>query len=119
MVSANAVSTDVSSTIASDSVVGTLNRGVVNLTPTMTWLGVIIWLAYVVPTWVLFFWVTGPRANLPRRALRPRLQRLPSWTLLGENRAGVGSLCTGRLEARSAYLYTLTLNVVWPTRGVA
>ena len=33
MVSANAVSIDVSSTIASDSVVGTLNRGVVNLTP--------------------------------------------------------------------------------------
>ena len=63
MVSANAVSIDVSSKIASDSVVGTLNRDLVNLTPTMTWLEVIIWLAYVVPTLILFFWVIGHKGK--------------------------------------------------------
>ena len=63
MVSTNAVSIDVSSTIASDSVVGTLNRGLVNLTPTMTWLEVIIWLAYVVPTLTLFFWLIGHKGK--------------------------------------------------------
>lgn len=59
----NAVAIDVSSTIASDSVVGTLIRGLVNLTPTMTWLEVIIWLAYVVPTLILFFWVIGRKGK--------------------------------------------------------
>lgn len=52
-----AVVIDVSSTIAADSVLGTMIRGLVNLTPTMTWLEVIILLAYVVPTLILFFWV--------------------------------------------------------------
>ena len=55
-VSANAVSIDVLSKIASGSVMGTLNRGLTNHTPTMTWLEVIIWLAYVVPKLILFFW---------------------------------------------------------------
>jgi high-affinity iron transporter len=59
----NAVAIDVSSTIASDSVVGTLIRGLVNLTPTMTWLEVIIWLAYVVPTLTLFFWLIGHKGK--------------------------------------------------------
>ena len=36
-----------------------------------------------------------------------------------DNGAGVRLLCTGRFEARSAYPYTLMLNVVWPPRGVA
>ncbi|MDE0975224.1 MAG: hypothetical protein OSA11_09095 [Candidatus Nanopelagicales bacterium] len=68
---ANAVSIDISSTIASDSIVGTLIRDLVNLTHTKTWLEVTIWLAYTVPTLILFFWVNGPRVNPPRRAPRP------------------------------------------------
>ncbi len=65
----DAVAFDVSSTIAPDSVLGTLIRGLVNLTPTMTWLEVIIWLAYVVPTLILFFWVIGRKSKSAKPAV--------------------------------------------------
>jgi high-affinity iron transporter len=57
---------DFSSTIAPDSVVGTLIKGLVNLTPTMSWLEVVIWLSYVVPTLILFFWVIGRKSKSPK-----------------------------------------------------
>ncbi len=65
----DSVAIDVSSTIAPDSVLGTLIRGLVNLTPTMTWLEVIIWLAYVVPTLILFFWVIGRKSKSAKPAV--------------------------------------------------
>lgn len=46
---------DLSSTFAPDGVIATLVRGILNLTPTMTWLEVIAWVLYVVPTLILFF----------------------------------------------------------------
>jgi len=55
------VAIDVSATFAPDGVPATLVRGLVNLTPTMTWLEVVAWLAYVIPTLTLFFWVIGRR----------------------------------------------------------
>ncbi len=65
----DSVAIDVSLTIAPDSVLGTLIRGLVNLTPTMTWLEVIIWLAYVVPTLILFFWVIGRKSKSAKPAV--------------------------------------------------
>ncbi len=55
------VAIDVSGTFAPDGVPATLVRGLVNLTPTMTWLEVVVWVAYVVPTLILFFWVINRR----------------------------------------------------------
>jgi high-affinity iron transporter len=60
----------------------TLVRGIVNLSPTMTWLEVIVWVAYVVPTLSLFFWVirkrdSGSKIDAAResdRAAAPSLQ---------------------------------------------
>ena len=46
---------DVSGTFAPDGIIATLVRGTVNLVPTMTWLEVIAWVLYVVPTLFLFF----------------------------------------------------------------
>jgi len=57
---------DVSQTIAPDSVLGTLIKGIVNVTPTMSWLEVVIWLAYVIPTLMLFFWVIGRKGKAPK-----------------------------------------------------
>ena len=45
---------DVSATIAPDSVAGTAIRGLVSLSPTMTWLEVAIWFAYLVITMTAF-----------------------------------------------------------------
>lgn len=59
------VAIDVSGTFAPDGVIATLVRGLLNLTPTMTWLEVVAWVAYVVPTLALFFWV------IRRRDVRP------------------------------------------------
>lgn len=55
------VAFDVSGTFAPDGVVATLVRGLVNIRPVMTWLEVVVWLAYVVPTLILFFWVARQR----------------------------------------------------------
>jgi high-affinity iron transporter len=49
------VAVDVSATFPPDGVIATLVRGLVNLTPTMTWLEVVVWVLYVVPTLVMFF----------------------------------------------------------------
>jgi high-affinity iron transporter len=45
---------DVSGTIAPDSVAGTAIRGLVSLSPTMTWLEVAVWIAYLVITMAVF-----------------------------------------------------------------
>ena len=55
------IAIDVSGTFAPDGVVATLVRGLVNLKPVMSWLEVIVWLAYVIPTLILFFWVIRRR----------------------------------------------------------
>ena len=67
------IAIDVSGTFAPDGVVATLVRGLVNLKPVMSWLEVIVWLTYVIPTLVLFFWVirrrdAGSRASTPAPA---------------------------------------------------
>lgn len=45
---------DVSATIAPDGVAGTLIRGLVSLSPTMTWLEVIAWAIYLIVTLIVF-----------------------------------------------------------------
>ena len=67
------IAIDVSGTFAPDGVVATLVRGLVNLKPVMSWLEVIVWLAYVIPTLILFFWVirrrdAGARTSSPAPA---------------------------------------------------
>jgi high-affinity iron transporter len=57
----DAIAVDVSDTFAPDGVVATLVRGLVNLTPVMSWLEVVVWLAYVIPTLAAFFWVIRRR----------------------------------------------------------
>jgi high-affinity iron transporter len=57
------VAVDLAGTFPPDGVAATLVRGVLNLTPTMTWLEVIAWVAYVVPTLIAFFWVIRRRDN--------------------------------------------------------
>ena len=55
------IAIDVSGTISPDGVVGTLLRGLLSLSPTMTWLQVLAWVLYVVPTLILFFVVLRRR----------------------------------------------------------
>lgn len=55
------IAIDVSSTFPPDGVVATFVRGLVSLAPTMTWLEVIAWLLYVVPTLIVFFMVIRGR----------------------------------------------------------
>jgi high-affinity iron transporter len=64
---------DLSGVIAPDGVVGTIIRGTVNLTPTMNWLEVFVWLLYVVPTLVIFFSVISRR----RRETQYTTTRVP------------------------------------------
>jgi len=64
---------DVSGVIAPDGVLGTLIRGTVNLTPTMTWLEVVVWILYVVPTLVIFFMVI----SRGRKAIPASAERVP------------------------------------------
>jgi high-affinity iron transporter len=52
---ADSLAVDVSGTFPPDGVVATLVRGLVNITPTMSWLEVFVWLMYVVPTLIVFF----------------------------------------------------------------
>lgn len=50
----DALAFDVTGTIAPDSVLGSLVRGILNLSPAMSWLQVAAWLAYLVPVMYLF-----------------------------------------------------------------
>jgi high-affinity iron transporter len=52
---ADNVAFDISGTFPADGVPATLVRGLVNLTPTMTWLEVVAWVLYVSITLLLFF----------------------------------------------------------------
>jgi high-affinity iron transporter len=67
---ANNIAFDVSATFPADGVPATLVRGLLNLTPTMSWLEVIVWVLYVVPTLFLFFRVIR-RSHGPARAGAP------------------------------------------------
>lgn len=61
------VAIDVSATFDPEGVPAVLVRGLLNLTPTMSWLEVIAWVAYVVPTLIMFFVVIRRRdARSPR-----------------------------------------------------
>lgn len=51
---ADSIAIDVSGTFAPDGAPAILVRGLVNLTPSMSWLEVLAWLAYVIPVLVLF-----------------------------------------------------------------
>lgn len=63
------IAIDVSATFPPDGVVATLVRGLVSLSPTMSWLEVIVWLLYVVPTLIAFFWVISRRGSSPAKAV--------------------------------------------------
>jgi len=72
------VAIDVSSTFPPDGVPATMVRGLLSLSPTMTWLEVIVWFAYVIPTLVAFFLVIRRRdaAKKPARADTPAQARV-------------------------------------------
>ena len=72
----DSIAYDVSGVIAPDGVIGTLIRGTVNLTPTMNWLEVIVWVLYVVPTLVIFFTVI----NRGRKVVKDTTSRVPVHT---------------------------------------
>ena len=57
----DAIAFDVTSTFPADGVAATLVRGLFSITPSMTWLEVAVWLAYVIPTLIAFFWVIRRR----------------------------------------------------------
>ena len=61
------VAIDVSGTFAPDGVPATMVRALVNLSPTMTWLEVIAWIVYVIPTLILFFWMIRKRDSASKR----------------------------------------------------
>lgn len=68
---------DVSALIAPDGVLGTVLRGALNFRPSMTWLEVLAWLAFVVPTMVAYLRAIR-RRDVPAPA-RPRtLDRVSS-----------------------------------------
>jgi high-affinity iron transporter len=72
------VAIDVSSTFPPDGVPATMVRGLLSLSPTMTWLEVIVWFAYVIPTLIAFFLVIRRRdaAKKPARADTPAQARV-------------------------------------------
>ncbi len=63
----DAVAIDLSATFPADGVIATLVRGLLSLSPTMTWLEVVVWLAYVIPTLIAFALVIR-RRDLPKPA---------------------------------------------------
>ena len=69
------VAFDLTSTFPADGIIATFARGLLSITPKMTWLEVAVWLAYVIPTLVAFFWVisrrSSPRAQEPSAAAAP------------------------------------------------
>lgn len=54
---------DISSTLDPNSWLGTLLKGIFNFQPDPTWLQVIAWLVYVVPTMALFLYRVRPKAT--------------------------------------------------------
>jgi high-affinity iron transporter len=64
----NTLAFDVSGAVPPDSWYGTLLRGTVNFTPATTWLQAIVWLAYLVPVFVLFLRPTQRPASAPAAA---------------------------------------------------
>jgi high-affinity iron transporter len=62
---------DVSATIPPSSIVGTVLKGVFNFSPATTWLEAIAWVAYVVPTMILFVRMVWGSAPPPRVAAIP------------------------------------------------
>lgn len=56
---------DVSGTFPADGIPATLVRGFFNLVPTMTWLEVVAWFAYVVPTLIVFIVMIRRRGAAP------------------------------------------------------
>ena len=78
---------DVSATVPPESWYGTLLKGVLNFSPTTTWLEVAAWLGYVVPTTVLFTRTVWPRAargsqpsgqDVARPVEAPAIETLPA-----------------------------------------
>jgi high-affinity iron transporter len=68
-----AVAIDVSATFPPDGIPATMVRGLLSLSPTMTWLEVLVWFAYVVPTLIAFFLVIRRRdAAKPAPAEQPQ-----------------------------------------------
>jgi high-affinity iron transporter len=63
----NNLAFDVSATIPPSSILGTLLKGVFNFSPATTWLEAIAWVAYVVPTMVLFVRMVWGAAPPPAR----------------------------------------------------
>lgn len=57
------VAFDLTSTFPADGVIATFARGLLSITPKMTWLEVVVWLAYVIPTLAAFFWVISRRTS--------------------------------------------------------
>ena len=57
------VAFDLTSTFPADGVIATFARGLLSITPKMTWLEVAVWLAYVIPTLAAFFWVISRRSS--------------------------------------------------------
>lgn len=55
------VAFDLTATFPADGVVATFARGLLSITPKMTWLEVAAWLVYVIPTLIAFFWVIRAR----------------------------------------------------------
>jgi high-affinity iron transporter len=73
-----ALAFDVSATVPPQSWYGTLLKGVFNFSPATTWLEAIVWLAYVVPTAVVFARTVWPRADRPTpRTLPTERTRVP------------------------------------------
>lgn len=74
----NTLAFDVSGTVSTTSVLGTLLKGIFNFSPQTTWLEAFAWVAYVVPVMWLFVrtaFRSGPpqaaRASSPARSLSP------------------------------------------------
>jgi len=65
----NSLAFDLRGLFTEDSLVGTLLKGTVNLTPNTTWLQAVVWVAYVAVTLPLFLHVVR-RSNRPAPAVR-------------------------------------------------
>jgi high-affinity iron transporter len=61
----HAIAFDISRQIPPTSWYGTLLKGIFNLSPVTTWLQLVAWIAYVVPTALLFFRPVRSRAEAP------------------------------------------------------
>ena len=70
----NNLAFDVSATVPPSSWYGTVLKGVFNFTPATTWLQLVAWIAYVVPT--MFFFIRTTWGSAPARPAAPAV-RLP------------------------------------------